>query len=45
MKLSKNNFKEVQLSFGSDTIWNSLRIIPMRCDGLPVKKQFGIVLE
>ena len=45
LELSYNNFDEIQWNFDLDTIWNCLRIISMRCDGLPAKTQFGIRLE
>ena len=35
----------MHLNFGYDTIWNCVRIIPMRCGGNSAKTQFGIVLE
>ena len=35
----------MRLEFGSDTIWNCLRVFPMSCDWNLDKTQIGIVLE
>ena len=50
-KLAKTQFGTVleffdvmRLQFGSDTIWNCLRIFSMRCDWILAKTQVGIVL-
>ena len=45
LEKSQNNFDEMQWNFGWDTIWNCLRKIPMRCNWILAKTQFGNVSE
>jgi len=45
LKLSENNFDEVQSEFGPEKFWNCLSIVSMRCNWNLAKTRFGIVSE
>ena len=45
MEVPYSNLGQMQMNFGSDTIWNCLRMFSIRCNWNIPRTQSGIVLE